>query len=148
MCQISRHQTISPSPRSFGMFRSVASFYGEEFLAPRPNPKLDDQNLSAFRDCIFNICAGNLHISEVRFSICNLRTRHVLEKTKHRGALCSVLLIIYNSGDQIEKNEMGRHVAGTWERRSARRIFVETPGVKTRLGRIRHRCEDKTKMDL
>jgi hypothetical protein len=43
---------------------------------------------------------------------------------------------------------MGRHVAGAWDRRSASRIFAERPGVKTRLGRIRHRWEDKIKMDL
>jgi hypothetical protein len=41
-----------------------------------------------------------------------------------------------------------RHVAGAWGRRGACRILVERPGVKTRLGRIRHRWEDKTKMDL
>jgi hypothetical protein len=71
-----------------------------------------------------------------------------LEKIKLRGALCSVLIIIYNSGDQIEKNETGRHVAGAWDRRSARRIFMERLGVKKLLGRIRYRWEDKIKMDL
>jgi hypothetical protein len=34
-------------------------FYGEELLAPRPTPKLEDHPLSAVRDCIF---AANLHI--------------------------------------------------------------------------------------
>ena len=43
------------------MFRSVSSFYSEAFLAPRPNPKLDDNHLSAFRVCMFNICAATLH---------------------------------------------------------------------------------------
>ena len=41
-------------------FESVAyvtclSFYGEELLPPRPNPKLEDHPLSAVRDCLFNI---------------------------------------------------------------------------------------------
>jgi hypothetical protein len=29
-------------------------FYGEELKAPRPNPKLEDHPLSAFRNCLFN----------------------------------------------------------------------------------------------
>jgi hypothetical protein len=34
-------------------------FYGEELLAPRPTPKLEDHPLSAVRDCIF---VATLHI--------------------------------------------------------------------------------------
>jgi hypothetical protein len=34
-------------------------FYGEELLAPRPTPKLEDHPLSAVHDCIF---AATLHI--------------------------------------------------------------------------------------
>ena len=30
-------------------------FYGEDLLAPRPTPKLEDHPLSAVRDCLFNI---------------------------------------------------------------------------------------------
>jgi hypothetical protein len=30
----------------------MAIFYGEELLAPRPTPKLEDQNLSAVNDCL------------------------------------------------------------------------------------------------
>jgi hypothetical protein len=37
-------------------------FYGEELLAPRPTPKLEDHPLSAVRDCLFNIFAATLHI--------------------------------------------------------------------------------------
>jgi len=40
----------------------MLSFYGEELLAPRPTPKLEDQTLSAVRDCLFNIIAATLHI--------------------------------------------------------------------------------------
>jgi hypothetical protein len=41
------------------MFRNMVIFYGEELLAPRPTPKLEDYPLSAVRDCIF---ATTLHI--------------------------------------------------------------------------------------
>jgi hypothetical protein len=43
-------------------FRNRLIFYGEEFLAPRPTPKLEDHLLSAVRDCLFNIFAATLHI--------------------------------------------------------------------------------------
>jgi hypothetical protein len=43
------------------MFRNL-SFYGEEFLAPRPTPKLEVHPLSAVRDCFFNVFAATLHI--------------------------------------------------------------------------------------
>jgi hypothetical protein len=52
-------------------------FYGEELLAPRPNPKLEDNPLSAVRNCLFNIFASTLHI-EGRSSIRNLMTRHAV----------------------------------------------------------------------
>ena len=32
------------------MFRNMIRFYGEEFLAPRPTPKLEDHPLSTVRD--------------------------------------------------------------------------------------------------
>jgi hypothetical protein len=41
------------------VFRNMVIFYGEELLAPRPTPKLEDHPLSAVRDCIF---AATLHI--------------------------------------------------------------------------------------
>jgi hypothetical protein len=37
-------------------------FYGEELLAPRPTPKLEDHPLSAVRDCLFKIFAAALLI--------------------------------------------------------------------------------------
>jgi hypothetical protein len=37
-------------------------FYGREFLAPRPTPKLEGHPWSAVRDCLFNIFAATLHI--------------------------------------------------------------------------------------
>jgi len=62
-------------------------FYGEELLAPRPTPKLEDNPLSAVRCClinIFDLFAAPFHI-EYRFSIRNLRTRHAVVE----GALLS-----------------------------------------------------------
>jgi len=35
--------------------------YGEEWLAPRPSRKLEDQSLSAVRDCLFNIFTATLN---------------------------------------------------------------------------------------
>ena len=41
---------------------NVARDYGEELLAPRPNPKLKDHPLSHVRGCLLNIFAATLHI--------------------------------------------------------------------------------------
>ena len=44
------HQSISPGLRlSFLLFCNTVCFYGEEMLAPRPSPKLEDHPLSGFR---------------------------------------------------------------------------------------------------
>jgi hypothetical protein len=54
---------ISSGPRLCQMFRNVLIFHGEELLAPRPNPKLEDHHpLLAVRDCLFNVFAATLHI--------------------------------------------------------------------------------------
>jgi len=57
--------------------RNMIRFYGEELLAPRPTPKLEDHPLSAVGDCLFNTFATNLHIGG-RFSIRNLWTRYAV----------------------------------------------------------------------
>jgi hypothetical protein len=57
------------------MFRNMIRFYGEDFLAPRPTPELEDYTLSAVRNSLFNIFATTLHTGG-RSSIRNLRTRH------------------------------------------------------------------------
>ena len=57
-------------------------FYGEELLAPRPTPKLEDHHLSAVRDCLFNIFAATLRIGGRSF-IRNLRTRHAVVTGTH-----------------------------------------------------------------
>jgi hypothetical protein len=56
--------------------------HGEELLAPRPAPKLEDRPLSAGRDCLFNIFAATLRIGG-RSSVRNLRTRHVVVTGTH-----------------------------------------------------------------
>jgi hypothetical protein len=53
-------QGIRPGPRLRVVFRNKLIFYGEELLAPRPTPKLEDHPLSAVRDCLFNIFAATL----------------------------------------------------------------------------------------
>jgi hypothetical protein len=67
-------QRISPGPRLCIVFRNMVISFGEELLAPRPTPKLEDHPLSAVRDCIF---AATLHIG-CRSSIRNPRTRHAV----------------------------------------------------------------------
>ena len=44
------------------MFHNVLSFYWEESFAPHPNPKLEDNPLSAVHNCLFNTFAATLHI--------------------------------------------------------------------------------------
>jgi len=71
----SRPQYIYP-------FRNKASFCGDDLLALRPTPKLEDRLLSAVRDCLFNIFAATLR-NGGRPSIGNLRTRHVVLTGTH-----------------------------------------------------------------
>jgi hypothetical protein len=44
------------------VFHNMVIFYGEELLAPRPTPKLENHPLSAVRDCLFKVFAATLHI--------------------------------------------------------------------------------------
>jgi hypothetical protein len=55
-------QGIHPGLRLLVVFHNKHIFYGEEMLAPRPTPKLQDHPLSAVCDCLFNIFAATLHI--------------------------------------------------------------------------------------
>ena len=59
------YQRISSSPKQLWMFRNMAIFYGEELLAPRPTPKLDDHPLSAVHDRLLIMFAATLHIGWV-----------------------------------------------------------------------------------
>jgi hypothetical protein len=60
----------------------------------------------------------------------------------------SVLLTKYDSGEQIEKNEMGGACSTHGERRVACRVLVWKPEGKRPLGRHKLRWEDNIKMDL
>jgi hypothetical protein len=62
-------------------FVTKIRFHSEEFLVPRPNPKLEYHPFSAVRDCLFNIFAAILHIWG-RSSIRNLRN---LRERNHWG---------------------------------------------------------------
>jgi hypothetical protein len=55
-------------------FVTKIRLHGEELLAPRPTPKVEEHPLSAVLDCLFNIFAATLPIGG-RSSIRNLRTR-------------------------------------------------------------------------
>jgi hypothetical protein len=43
------------------MFCNRFIVYGEELLAPRPTPKLEDHPLSSVRGCLFNVFTADLH---------------------------------------------------------------------------------------
>jgi hypothetical protein len=58
-------------------FHNMIRFYGEEFLARRPTPKLEDHPVSAVRDCLFTIFAATIHMGD-RSSIRKLRKRHAV----------------------------------------------------------------------
>jgi hypothetical protein len=60
----------------------VIRFYGEELLARRPTPKMEDRPLPAVRDCLINIFSATLHIGG-RSSIRNLRKRHAVVTGTH-----------------------------------------------------------------
>ena len=87
------YQSISPGPRlSLFMFCNLICFYGEELLAPLPNPKLEDNPLLAVRDYLFNVFAATLHIGG-RSSICTLRTRHAMVTETHLSRIEPHLVI-------------------------------------------------------
>ena len=75
----SQAQRGSISPMSI----SELFFHGEELLAPRPTPKLEDHPLSDFRDYLFNLFAATLHIGG-HSSIRILRTRHAVVTGTHK----------------------------------------------------------------
>jgi hypothetical protein len=64
--------SITPGPRPIWMIHNMIRVYGEEFLAPRPTPKLEDHLLLAVFYCLLHIFAATLH-NGGRFSIRNLR---------------------------------------------------------------------------
>jgi hypothetical protein len=52
----------SARPGPCQMFLNIIRFYGEEWLAPRPTPKLENNLLSVVRDRLFSMFAATLRI--------------------------------------------------------------------------------------
>jgi hypothetical protein len=74
---------ISPGPRlTLCLFHNTIRFYGEELLAPRPNPKLEANPFSTVCDCLFNTFAATLHIGGSS-SIRNMKTHHAVVRGTH-----------------------------------------------------------------
>ena len=62
------YQIISPGPMlTLWIFRNMICFDGEELLAHRSTPKLDDHRLLAVSDCLFNIFAAIFHMGGCSF---------------------------------------------------------------------------------
>jgi hypothetical protein len=78
------HTKASVQVRGFvcEYFVTKIRFHGEDMLAPRPIPKLEDHPLSAVHNCLFNIFAATLHIGG-RSSFHNVRTRHAVMTETH-----------------------------------------------------------------
>jgi hypothetical protein len=79
------------------MFHDRASFYGEDLLAPRPTPKLEDTPLSAVHDRLFYIFVAALHIGG-HCSIYNLRTCHTIVTGTHLSWLLQMHVINFKIG--------------------------------------------------
>jgi len=74
--------------------KKKACFYGEDFQAPHPIPKLDDHSLSAVRDCLFNIYTTTPHTGSLS-SIRILRTCHAVVTETHLSQF--ICLYIYHN---------------------------------------------------
>jgi hypothetical protein len=77
------HNTLQSNdqPKHKHLIRKMGGFYGEELLAPRPNPKLENHPLSSVFGYFFKIFAPIPHIGGWP-SICNLRTRNAMMTRK------------------------------------------------------------------
>ena len=53
---------ICPGPKLYIPFHNTLHFYGEVLLHPCSTPKLEDDPLLTFHDCLFNTFAVTLHI--------------------------------------------------------------------------------------
>jgi len=73
---------IHPGARQMFMIRYKTRFYSEDLSTPRPNPKLEDNPVSAVRYCLFNTFAAALDIGG-RSSNRKLRTRLALMTETH-----------------------------------------------------------------
>jgi len=91
------------------MIRNMIRFYGEELLALRPTPKLEDHPLSAFRDCLFSIFAATLHIGG-RPSMRNLLTRHAMVKGLTYDGLLRYTFTVCNTFGHGERTSVNTAV--------------------------------------
>ena len=64
------------STRPSEMFRNMVNFYGDDLLAPRQNPNLQDHHLLVVPHCLSNIFAGALHIRRPKEKHCSFSSRH------------------------------------------------------------------------
>jgi hypothetical protein len=113
-------------PRLLVNFRNKIILHVEEWLAPRPTPKLEDHTLSAVRDCLFNIFAATLHI-----------WRPLPPSATWGRAM-----------PWWQGTHLPWHVARMGETRNAYGILVGKPEGKRPLGRPRRRWVDNIKTDL
>jgi hypothetical protein len=74
-------------------FRNMIRFYGETLLAPHLTPKLEDNPLSAVRNCLSSIFVDNLHIGG-RSSIRYLRTRHAVVTRTHLSRMMMMVMMM------------------------------------------------------
>ena len=93
---LSSYQWINPGFRHQFIFHNMLRFYCEGLFASHPTHKLEYHSLSAVCDSLFYIFAATLHFGG-RFSICNLRTCHVVVTCTHLSWLyCIQWWIYYN----------------------------------------------------
>jgi hypothetical protein len=85
-----RIQGIRPGPKPLLNVRNNLILYGEELLAPRPTPQLEDHPMSAVRDCLFNIFAAALWLITILGNCAALRLPVVLVGPRACGTLLKV----------------------------------------------------------
>jgi len=118
-------QRMRPNTRSCVTFRNNQVFYGEEFFAPRPTPKLKDHSLTDVSGCLFNILAalGRLLHPQPEDASCRGDRDH-----------CNMDLYASPNFIRVIKSRRMRwpvHVARTEEMRNAYNILVRKPEGKT-----------------
>jgi len=115
------------------MFCNTIGFYGEELLAPHQTPKLEDNPLSAVRNCLFNIFAATLHIGGHSF-IHNLRTGHVMATGTHVSRKQATLIFItYFLMKDCQC--INSHYSVLWFRRQAVWFVIDFVAVDSRIAR-------------
>jgi hypothetical protein len=96
----------APGPRLCECFRNKLIFYGEEFLAPRPTPKLEDHSLSVVRDCFFSprLTESGADAAELLEHLCwHSLTCSEFWQINHRWTIFSSCLINHKWVDNVMK---------------------------------------------